>query len=63
MPIQIVKRGKALHRLPGQVAIWHGMANRNGLLAAILENMRDPPRGLALAATGAHRTHGDHRLA
>ena len=60
--VEVVIRCKTLHRLPCQVAVGHRVANSDGFLAHVGQDMRDATRHLALAATRPYRGHGDHRL-
>ena len=61
--VEVLDRREALHALLDEVAVGHGVADGDDLLAGLAQQRLDLARGLALAGAGAHGADGDHRLA
>jgi len=58
--IKVLNRLKTLHGLLCKIAVRHWMANRDGFLAEVLEDMGDPTRYLAFSAAGSYCRNRDH---
>ena len=54
--------GETLHLLGEKVAVRHRVADRHNFQSEPHEDLDDTARRLALAGTGAHRTHRHDRL-
>ena len=54
--------GKALHGLFDQVAVRHGVADADDLVAHVAQDAHHTPRRLAFACPGAHGADGDDGL-
>ncbi|MBA7653169.1 hypothetical protein ES703_61012 [subsurface metagenome] len=61
VPDQVLKGGKPLDSLPGQVAIGHGVPDDHHLPAEVFKDLGHAAGGLALAAAGTYGPHGNHR--
>jgi hypothetical protein len=62
VPIEIAVIGKALNGLLDQVAIGHGMADTDNLVAHVAQDTHHAARRLALARPGADGAHSDDGL-
>ncbi len=59
---QVIVAGEALHGLAPQVAVRHGVPDRDRPLAELPQDIGDAPRNLALAAAGPDGGDRDDRL-
>jgi hypothetical protein len=62
VPIQVRQFAEPLHRLSGQVAIGHGMANRHDSVAEIAEYTTNVSGSGAFAGAGTDSAKSDHRF-
>jgi hypothetical protein len=59
--LEVFVGGEALDRLPGQVAVRHGVTDDDRPPPGFSQRPHHVPRGWALAAPGPNRGDGDHR--
>ena len=60
--VEVLVALEALHRLRGEVAVGHRVAQDCDAVAGLAQERRDVPGRLALARAGADRADGDDRL-
>jgi len=60
--VEIAVIGETLNGLLDQIAIGHGMADADDLVAHVAQDAHHTARGLALARSGTDGAHGDDGL-